>query len=153
MFTPLQFSQLAAAAWHGPAATVQTSACVCVLESGFTSTLYSTCYTLGKVQHSSAASSRSCPFAAAWSALWAAFMAGVLTAEQFAAGEQVVEQACNSFGNVPAPQGPATCAATPATAPRRFAFVPASCAACGEAPDHFGLCSCSYVPVPQLAAA
>lgn len=75
MLTPLHFSQLAAAAWSGPAATVQASASTCLLTGGFLSVYYSVTYTVGGVMFSSLACC-ACPFQAVAAAVAAAAAAG-----------------------------------------------------------------------------
>ncbi len=94
-----------------------------------------------------------CPFEAIQAALDLAATVGVLSVAGIVAGTATLAAAAASFANAPAPQGPATCAAPPATAPRRISSKPATpaivCAACGESEDPFGECRCSYVAVPE----
>ncbi|TYZ12627.1 hypothetical protein FY528_04850 [Hymenobacter lutimineralis] len=76
MLTPLQFSQLAAAAWAGPASIVQATISTCQLFSGHLITYYTVSYTSGGAVFLSPLCS-TCPFQAVAAAVAAAAAAGV----------------------------------------------------------------------------
>ncbi|MFD2787373.1 hypothetical protein [Hymenobacter rubripertinctus] len=76
MFTPQQFSQLAAAAWSGPAAIVQASASSCLLAQSHLAVYYSVTYTAAGVMFMSPVCG-TCPFEAVAAAIAAAAAAGV----------------------------------------------------------------------------
>ena len=129
MFTPLQFSQLAAAAWRGPAAAIIAGAQHYVSPTGeYTTTTYCASYHIGGVCYMGR---EACPFAAVQAALDLAAGAGVLGVAGVVAGTAVVQQAERVFAGAPAAQVPAAVV----------------CATCGEAPDYFQQCRCCYTSV------
>lgn len=137
MFTPLQLSQLAAAAWSGPAATIIAGVEYYAATSGHTATNYTVSYHIGEVCYLGRAES---PFAAITQA------AGRFAAEGAALAEGAGVQA-HAARTVAAAEALFT-PATPALAPPVVA-----CAVCGEGRDHFGECGCAYVPLTHYAHA
>lgn len=74
MFTAQQFSQLAAAAWSGPAASIGTHSRHHQAPGGYTHLEYQVFYHIGRVMYSGSAQ---CPFTAVAAAVAAAAAAGV----------------------------------------------------------------------------
>ena len=149
MFTPQQFHQLAAAAWSGPAATIQASAYTCQLAGSQAAIYYSATYTVAGVQFTNKPAAWGCPFEAICGALVSAQEGGILSAAAANGGILLVTRAQQAFANQPAHQGPVTCAPARVAAPRLFsARAKATCLTCHQAPDHFQQCGCAYVHVP-----
>ena len=159
MFTPQQFSTLAAAAWSGPAASRFATIGHYSNEAGdYTTTSYCVSYHPHGASGPCYQGSQPCPFAAVQAALDKAATAGVLPVAAIVAGTAIVQQAAAAFANAPAPHGPAACTATPATGPRHFATSPAAikCAACGctATTDPFGVgCDCVWATMRQPVCA
>ncbi|MET4104775.1 hypothetical protein [Hymenobacter sp. UYP22] len=76
MLTPLQFAQLAAAAWAGPAPIVQASISTCQPFTGQLATYYTVTYTVGGAMFHAPLCGL-CPFQAVAAAVAAAAAAGV----------------------------------------------------------------------------
>lgn len=138
MFTPLQLSQLAAAAWSGPSATIIAGVEHYAAASGHTATTYTVSYHVGQVCYLGRTES---PFTAIAQA------ASRFAAEGATISEGASVQA-HAARTVAAAEALFTPAAVPAAAPPVVA-----CAACGEGRDHFGECGCAYVPLTHYARA
>lgn len=159
MFTPLQFSQLAASAWPGPSASRFATIAHYSNEAGdYTTTSYSVSYHPHGATGPCYQAMEPCPFAAVRFALLRAWKNHVLSAEQLHAGNEVVTAAEQAFSNAPVPQGPTVCASYPAAAPRFFTAAPAAirCAACGcdSTTDPFRVgCDCVWAALRQPVSA
>jgi len=136
MFTPVQFSQLVAAAWFGPAAArFATIEHYTSINGNHQATRYRASYLPGVPGEAGCYQvSEPCPFAAVAATLHKAFEARALTFAQYAQGIWAVAQAEQVF----------TAAAPAELAP----LAPlAPCPGCGERAEVavFGLCACEYV--------
>lgn len=160
MFTPLQFSQLAASAWPGPSASRFATITHYSNEAGdYTTTSYSVSYHPSGATGTCYHAAEPCPFAAVRVALLQAWKGFAISAEQLHSGNDAVTAAEQVFSNAQARQEPAVCAALPAAAPRFFSFAPAApapirCAACGcdSTADPFGVgCDCVWATMRQPA--
>ena len=158
MFTPSQFSQLAATAWSGPSASRFATVAHYTNSAGdYTTTSYSVSYHPEGATGVCYQAAEPCPFAAVRAALLKAWQEFVITAEQLHSGHDAVTAAEQMFSNAPASLVPAFCAALPAATPRFFTAAPAApapiqCAACGcnSASDPFGVgCDCVWAPMRQ----
>ena len=162
MFTPLQFSQLVASAWSGPAASRFATISHYTSAAGdYTTTNYSVSYHPHGATGTCFQAAQPCPFATVRAALLKAWQEFALTAEQLHSGHDAVTAAEQAFSNAQPPQVAAACAALPATAPRFFSFAtaapaPIQCAACGcdGTTDPFGVgCDCVWATMRQPVSA
>lgn len=137
MFTPLQLSQLAAAAWSGPSATIIAGIEHYAATSGHTATTYSVSYHIGQVCYLGRTES---PFTAITQAASRFAIEGATLSE----GASVQAHAARTVAAAEALFTPAIVPAAP---------LAVACAACGEGRDHFGECGCAYVPLTHYARA